>query len=101
MATKEAVKDAAAMEHYAEYDRLAKLLGINALRSVIPATREQIEKALAEGDEHLNSIPLPLWDVCHSYVFHLCGGTGLTSWSLCETVCVLKHVAQHYMGDQS
>jgi hypothetical protein len=55
-------KGAAMTEHEAKYDALARLLGLDALRRLVPVPAERISAALAAGDEHLNSIPLGMWD---------------------------------------
>ena len=47
------------MSHHAYYSAIAKECGISFKRSnMLP----QIKEALAKGDEHLNSIPLTIWD---------------------------------------
>lgn len=49
-------------EHETKYEALAQLLGVECLKALVPATPEQVQAALAAGDEHLNSIPLGRWD---------------------------------------
>lgn len=88
-------------EHFEEFDRIARLIGIERLIRYIPATREEVAKAL-KTDEHLNNIPLAKWDAQHISVQQMgraakAGwGESKTAWALCETVCTLKHVARHY-----
>ena len=53
--------------HRAKYEELAQRLGVEALKALVPFTREQITHALAQGDVHLNSLPLPAWDSRHGY----------------------------------
>jgi hypothetical protein len=84
-------------EHFEKYDAIARQIGINRLIVHVPATRERIIKALEEFDWHLNTIPLRLWDAKHIVMRQLGRGAGIKAWALCETVCVLKHVARHYV----
>lgn len=85
-------------EHFDKYDNLAHVLSIPALRSLVPFSREEILAALSRGDEHLNSLQLKRWDACDYVVRRFAVESGKRSWSLCETVCVLKHVAKHYVA---
>ena len=71
---------------------MAEILGIENLRKLLPAPIQEIQLALLK-DEHLNSIPLPLWDNMDSIVRKLAYAKGLP-WSLSDTVCVLKEVAK-------
>lgn len=52
-------------EHYAKQDRHARWLGLDAVRALVPFTREQIRAALDAGDVHLNTLPLHVWDKAH------------------------------------
>lgn len=107
-------------EHYEKYQALAEELDLAAMAELIPATRARIQAALDAGDEHLNTIPLALWDSAVGYtarrVKKACACCGVTSlvedttrrdapvWKLrngrrldvCYRLCVLKHVATHY-----
>jgi hypothetical protein len=49
-------------EHHEKYERLTQLLGVATLRALVPVSADRIRQALAAGDEHLNSIPMALWD---------------------------------------
>jgi hypothetical protein len=84
-------------EHFEKYDAIARQIGINRLIIHVPATKERILQALANDDRHLNTIPLPNWDRQHDKTMALARGFGIKVWALCETVCVLKHVARHYI----
>ena len=101
--------------HREKYEALARIVGINNLKHTIRfhgITKEMIEKALAEGDEHLWTIPLRVWD-------QMALSTGEADsdapkgppirfeypWtklkkpqSLAMRVCMLKHVAKHYIA---
>uniref|UniRef100_A0A6M3LSB9 Uncharacterized protein n=1 Tax=viral metagenome TaxID=1070528 RepID=A0A6M3LSB9_9ZZZZ len=98
-------------EHYDKYEALSQKIGIEALRAIIPVTKEKIRAALENGDEHLNSISLHLWDkaagmipkrnYCTTKEFYVSWESPFTSGvanglSLAERVCILKHVAQYH-----
>ena len=54
-----------AAEHAAKYSALAATLGHDALRAILAERGigpERVRAALAAGDEHLNTLPLALWD---------------------------------------
>jgi hypothetical protein len=88
-------------EHFDKYDAIAKQIGINRLIALVPkaASKVKIQSALMQGDRHLNTIQLILWDNQHVPVMALARGFGIKAWALCETVCVLKHVARHYIAE--
>lgn len=73
-------------------DGIAKKIGVELLREIIPASPERIRKALETGDSHLNTIPLRKWDQAAGQIPYL-PSKGL---SLSEKVCALKHVAKWY-----
>jgi hypothetical protein len=76
--------------HAGKYETLAQEVGVDRLKELIPASREQIRRALETGDQHLNSIPLRKWDMAAELI----GGR----LSLSEKVSLLKHVAKwHYV----
>lgn len=97
-------------------DAIAYRVGVPALRRIIPFSRDQVKQALADGDEHLNSLPLAAWDRAAGAISVGYGGTLAGnfrfSWdhpwepwkasglSLSERVCVLKHVAIHYYANE-
>lgn len=86
----ELVMDAGDIEHAKKYEDLAKEIGIELLKKLIPASPEKIRKALSSGDKHLNSIPLRKWDVAGLSILR-------KGMSMADKVCVLKHVAKwHY-----
>jgi len=92
-----------AREHYAKYESLAKCFSIEQLKALVPATPAEIRKALDNGDKHLNTIPRVKWDYQHWYfkkipraAYDLTRG----NWALCETVCLLKHVARHHIAGE-
>lgn len=54
---------------------------------------------LGSTDPHLNDIPLKRWDALHPLVLSYarsCAG-GPFGWSLCESVCCLKALAQQVL----
>lgn len=82
--------DAGDVEYAKKYEELARKIGIDELKNLIPASREKVRKALERGDKHLNTIPLRKWDAA-GVVLRIPG------LSLSEKVGVLKHVAMwHY-----
>jgi hypothetical protein len=88
-------------EHYAKYEALAQCFSLAHIKALVPATADEIRAALDAGDEHLNTIPLPAWDSKHYYfktipraAYNITNG----NWALCETVCLLKHVARHHIA---
>lgn len=86
----ELTMDAGDIEHAKKYEELAKQIGVEFLKKLIPASPEKIRKALSSGDKHLNTIPLRKWDTAGLSILN----KGL---SMSEKVCVLKHVATwHY-----
>lgn len=54
----------------------------------------KIERVKASTDPHLNDIPLQLWDRMDYLVRRLAVQHGMRSWSLSDTVCVLKAFAK-------
>ena len=91
-------------EHYNKYDLIAHELGISNLLPLVPFSKESIQQALSNGDEYLNKWGNFPWDQKHQQVLNVCRKRyhryyGMKSfvWSLCATVCVLKHVARYYL----
>lgn len=82
--------DAGDIAHAEKYEEIAQDLGVDFLKTLIPASPEKIRKALERGDKHLNSIPLRKWDAASMQV-------RVPGLSLSEKVSALKHVAVwHY-----
>ena len=99
------------LEHWEKYDNLVATLGVESLIKkidLLPNAEARIRKALAEGDEHLNTIPLREWDRIGGII-----ATGRdqenirliqdSTWqkmgkvqSAAQRVCCLKHVAKNY-----
>lgn len=78
-------------EHYNKYKNIVDKKGN--LNHAIPATKDEIIKAIESGDIHLNTIPINKWDARAQMA-------GATNWvegkaykSLSEQVCTLKHYA--------
>lgn len=42
-------------------------LGYNDVKQFIPVSKEEIQIALANGDEYLNTMPLTKWDIAAGY----------------------------------
>jgi hypothetical protein len=49
-------------EHYEKYEELAQKFKAYGIECRVPASKERILMAIEAGDEHLNSIPLVIWD---------------------------------------
>lgn len=80
------------VEHARKYDLLAKKIGVEKIKSLIPVSSAKVRSALERGDKHLNTISLRKWD--NAALNLSLRERGL---SLSEGVCVLKHVAKwHY-----
>lgn len=90
------------------YDKVIDYLGgLDALKEYVPFTKEQIRKALANGDQNLNTLPLKTWTYASGFTQRLQGKMELTYspiWKLfvkkgikyaspSECVCLLKRVA--------
>ncbi len=105
-------------EHKEKYEAKAQWLGVQNLKNLLltesvsyeykfrkfgPITKENVKAAIERGDEHLNTIALVRWDARHDAVVALVrkalkGGTiKTTSWSQCDSVCTLKHVAKYHL----
>lgn len=65
METREESRARQTREHVAKFEALAQWLGVDALKKLVPRSREQILGALAAGDEHLNMWGLQPWDNQH------------------------------------
>ncbi len=72
--------------HAQYYGWLADLLGVR--EKDIPASIAEVREAL-KTDEHLNNIPLNLWDRRDALMRPRAYSAGLP-WSLSDTVCTLK-----------
>lgn len=114
-------------EHFDKYDALAAEIGIARIIEAIPFSADSVRRALDSGDQHLNSLPLRKWDQAVGYQeFRTLGGPTVTCptcghkkpksrklsdrefvrfkpfehgpHSAAERVCLLKHVATHYLA---
>jgi len=105
-------------DYYSYYEGLAQHIGVANLIRILPFDKEQISSSLHSGDEHLNRLPLPKWDVAAGCSYKTWKNLIFTSddptkvswkppWdktkgmglSIANRVCVLKHVAKYYVGD--
>jgi len=78
------------VRHAEKYEALSRKIGIDLLKELIPASPEQIQKAIQKGDRYLNSIKLKKWEAAAA-------GIPMKGLSLSEKVYALKHVATwHY-----
>ena len=82
--------------HQDYFETIALCVGFR--ESDLPCSLNTVRKALEEGDEHLNTIPLKMWDDKHGYVLYMLRhtqGIGRFTWSLSESVCTLKCLAKY------
>jgi hypothetical protein len=89
------------MEHRAKYGKLVWDAGwYGKFLPWIPATKEELRKALEE-DEHLNNIPLNKWDMsAHAVAWIMSNTLGINCLSLAECVCILKEAAKEWAEDE-
>lgn len=109
-----------AVTHSQHYGQLVEMLGESSLRMMLPKgadTPESARRVFSEGDKHYNSIPLAHWDargygvreLAHSayrrdpetftrVVNNFPAGVIVFSWSLSDSVCVLKECARRLAG---
>lgn len=82
-------------EYARKMEEMSRKIGIGILQELVPrvASLERVRKALEQGDDYLNTIPLRKWDAAAAGIPYL-PGQGL---SLSDKVGALKHVAKwHY-----
>lgn len=77
------------LTHMEYYTRIAEIIG--ASKRQVPVSQERID---ASTDEHLNDIPLAVWDAMHPIIRSMAIRAGMIYWSKSETVSVLKTVAK-------
>jgi hypothetical protein len=93
-------------DHYNKYEALAQKIGIDALVKLMPVNKIEMQKCL-DQDEHLNNIPLHVWDrkagllsdgkTTFNLAFYAPWTPELAKGlSLAERVCTLKHVAKYH-----
>lgn len=92
--------DGSEITHEQMFGKVVNAIGLDKLTPLIPATKEGIIKALAT-DEHLNNIPLRLWDSKAEVVKILMVRAGINSISLSDCVCTLKHAARMWAEQES
>ena len=81
--------------------------GLDAIKPLIPFSLEEIKKALAKGDEHLNTLEMRRWDnasgfycqgsecrIAPSPIWNLYREHHVTSASCSQGVCLLKEAAR-------
>ena len=81
--------------------------GLKAIEPFIPFSLEEIKKALAKGDEHLNTLDMRKWDnasgfyckgseccIVPSPIWNLYRQHHVTSVSCSQSVCLLKEAAR-------
>ena len=83
-------------EHRAKFSAIVAEVGRQALEDYLPkkATPEAVREALSEGDVHLHTIPLFMWDRQHDLVRPLAERRTGKVWPLSYTVCAWKEAAR-------
>ncbi|MBD5585142.1 MAG: hypothetical protein HDQ88_08670 [Clostridia bacterium] len=99
-----------------KYDKaIENLGGLAALKDYVPFTEEQIRTALKKGDNHLNTLPLHVWNTAagftqgkngkmtltYSPLWMLFARNGIRSASPSDCVCLLKRVATRMTTEQT
>ena len=64
---------------------------IHVSEPMLPCTLDEVRASI---DPHLNDIALARWDRMDTIVRRMAVSHGMKSWSLCDTVCVLKSFAK-------
>ena len=85
--------------HEEIYTRAINLLGgLDAIIPYMPFKLEKIQKALENGDKHLNTLPLHIWDFsADAYIKDLMyRKANITYSSVSERVCLLKEAARQW-----
>ena len=82
------------LTHSQYYGEIADVLGRKKLESIVPCVSVSLLRDSLAADEHLNNIPLQLWDRLDPMVRSMSARAGFPSWSLSDTVCVMKEVAR-------
>ena len=96
------------MKHQYIYRRaIMRFGGLKAIEPFIPFSLEEIKKALAKGDEHLNTLDMRKWDnasgfycqgsecrIIPSPIWNLYRQHHVTSVSCSQSVCLLKEAAR-------
>jgi hypothetical protein len=102
------------VDHHTYYSALADVIGRASLEKIVLqiASLEKLQRAYAV-EKNLNTITLARWDGMHHWVRKLVSANGPAvmaiswngtlpahsiSWSLSESVCVLKTVARQMLG---
>ena len=95
------------LPHKEKYENVVRDIGYDAVKRCIPFSREQIKKALENGDEHLNSLPISKWDTASGFrcsganctlirseLTNLYMNIGINAFSCAQGVCILKEAAR-------
>jgi len=105
------------LPHNQKYDAIIDNLGYEYVKMFLPVSKETIKEAL-KTDEHLNNIPLKLWDAktgLNTYIdrkdktqkvifledglTNLCRDKGVNCYSQADLVCILKRCAVRYANE--
>lgn len=100
------------ISHDEKWGRVVNALGFEAVKSCIPFSLEDVQKAL-KTDKHMNNLPMKKWDNAGGFHFDHAGArpvqiptkltgilrnAGITSFSPSDTVCILKCAARMWVN---
>lgn len=89
-------------EFYKKFDSVAQKLGITELKNIVltVASKENILKALTNGDTHLNTLLIGFWYSKDDDVRALVRQSNkrFDGWTISTSVTVLKHVSKYYIA---
>lgn len=92
--TTETLTNKTSKEHYQKYEDMVLKLGLGeyALDGIVMGRDKDYWMKKYQEDEHLNSHPLDQFDIQDAWVRSIAFNSGFKSWSLCSTVCCIKHL---------
>lgn len=98
MTFNEAITKRETLTHKEVYERAINALGgLDAIIPYIPFTLKEIQTALANHDEYLNTLPLRHWDYASNNIKGLCyRKANINCMSLSQGVCLLKEAARQW-----
>jgi hypothetical protein len=93
--------DGTVLSHEEVFSTVVNAIGLDVCKKYVPATKQEVETALENGDYHLNSIPLIKWDARHSHLASELLRIGINTFSRSDTVCILKQAARMWAAQNN
>lgn len=84
------------LSHQEKYKKIVDALGFDNVKKCLPYDLDTLKKAVKK-DKHLNNLSLKTWDRTTPALSNLYRSKGVTSWSLSQSVCVLKECARMWV----